>query len=158
MDKPLDWTQEETTQTRYQNFGVQALLLAINWKRGGFGPDKRGPIPILYTDEQMAAAQGVLNLLEPRSVHSNQTWFLHLHQLFKVLFFTVHPRVDVEADQDPTAVLLMLINLRKHSGNFSDVGLVGAGLAGLTHTMRLVAAKDILDKREDDGRPDALVL
>lgn len=154
---PFRYPQQETTQTRYQNYAIQAMLFLLRYSENGFGDENPGPIAVMFTEKQLEVAENVLNLWEIESTDTEQ-WNVSLHTLFTSLFLDSHPKVDRNAQKDPIALFLMLLNINRHDGQFPECRVVGGCLAGLTHMIRLIATKEISLRREDDDRPDATIL
>lgn len=134
------------------------MLMVLRYCKPGY--DEEGapapPIPILFTEVQKEAARRVQALVDMDSPDP-AAWDLNLHALFKALFFSIHPEIDRTADQDPVSILLMLINLGQHTGTFPQCGVISQCLAGLTHAIRLIACKHVVEERKNDTRDDALL-
>lgn len=131
--------------------------MALRYCKAGFDEENAGPIPIVFTDTQRHTA-GVVEALSIAKSTDQQAWDAALHHLLNKLFFSIHPEIDRMSDKDPIAILLLLINLNRHHGTFPPCGIITACLAGLSHGIRLIAAKEIVALRKEDVRPDALVL
>ena len=100
-------------------------------------------LPILLTDEQLNAAQGVASILTTSL--SDQEIDARIHRLFHSLYHTTHPERSSKFKQDPIFLFLMYLSVNK-AGTFDDAGYIASRLSGLFYVMRMVAVKEIFEQ------------